>query len=329
MLQWTGANGIFADGFLRLGTFETTNKTFSSSYSSMLSVESENFRGDDVWLWRADHDIEGLVYDHKNDCQVGLEVLADNVKFFGLAVEHCGQAQVDWRGNDGAVVFFQSEYPYDADSDFDEPAYKVADSVTSHSAIGAGAYAYFRDNVVNVSTAIQGPRATDFIAPFAVYLNGLGALNHVLNNHGPRVGPNTPLENVQHLCDTTKWTTSPEVEDKKKKKHSHKNGLGEDDDDQGRVNLKDLAISLSAVAGAGLLVAFLLMRRHAMMIANEDIVYDARGRRVDGYRAPPEDDEDGEMELREVLLDTPRPSLRPPPPKPFVQFTEFDYEMHY
>ena len=44
--------------------------------------------GDNLWLWRADHDVRGLVKQRRNPVQNGLVVRGDDVSMYGLAVEH-------------------------------------------------------------------------------------------------------------------------------------------------------------------------------------------------------------------------------------------------
>ena len=44
--------------------------------------------GDNLWLWRADHDVNGLVSDSANRCDHALVVDGDDVTMYGLAAEH-------------------------------------------------------------------------------------------------------------------------------------------------------------------------------------------------------------------------------------------------
>ncbi|HEY4384939.1 MAG TPA: hypothetical protein VGN34_10740 [Ktedonobacteraceae bacterium] len=61
-------------------------------------------------------------------------------------VEHCQQYQVIWNGNNDRTYFFQNELPYDPPnqaawmngSTNGYAAYKVANAVTSHQALGSG-----------------------------------------------------------------------------------------------------------------------------------------------------------------------------------------------
>ena len=57
---------------------------------------------DNVWLWRADHDVSGdLVKNGKNPCSTGLQVNGDNVISYGLAAEHTLKDLVEWNGENG------------------------------------------------------------------------------------------------------------------------------------------------------------------------------------------------------------------------------------
>ena len=57
---------------------------------------------DNVWLWRADHDVSGdLVKNGKNPCSTGLQVNGDNVIAYGLAAEHTLKDLVEWNGENG------------------------------------------------------------------------------------------------------------------------------------------------------------------------------------------------------------------------------------
>ena len=52
------------------------------------SLEADGVVGDNLWLWRADHTVSGLVKDGDNPCETGLVVHGDDVTMYGLAVEH-------------------------------------------------------------------------------------------------------------------------------------------------------------------------------------------------------------------------------------------------
>ena len=84
-------------------------------------------------MWRADHDVGGLVYSSHNPVATGIEVNGNFVRAYGLFVEHTLGDMVVWNGEDGEVYFFQSELPYDATqsnyADKGYHSYHVADHV--------------------------------------------------------------------------------------------------------------------------------------------------------------------------------------------------------
>ena len=52
----------------------------------MVDISSGHVVGDNLWLWRADHDVGGAVADERNPVAHGLVVSADDVTMYGLAV---------------------------------------------------------------------------------------------------------------------------------------------------------------------------------------------------------------------------------------------------
>lgn len=149
---------VLSDVFARVGG---TNASGSVQAKKMVQVNTSNTIIDNVWLWRADHDVGGLVYESRNPSDTGLEVNGDNVTGYGLACEHTLADMLVWNGNGGKSYFYQSEYPYDVTQanygDKGYVAYKVGDNVTSHQAYGIGAYSFFRDNAVTVENGIKAP----------------------------------------------------------------------------------------------------------------------------------------------------------------------------
>merc|ERR1712193_88368 len=95
---------------------------------------------------------------------------------------------------------FQAEMPYGVtQADFGDmgyTGYRVADSVTSHKGYGVGVYHFFRDNKVTVKTGIVAPASlvSSFVAPLAVRLNGMGTMQHIINELGEETkeDPNMP-----------------------------------------------------------------------------------------------------------------------------------------
>jgi hypothetical protein len=72
----------------------------------MLQVNSGNVIIDNIWMWRADHSIDGLVTDSKNYVANGLQVNGDNVFGYGLACEHTLGNLLEWNGENGKSYFY-------------------------------------------------------------------------------------------------------------------------------------------------------------------------------------------------------------------------------
>jgi hypothetical protein len=199
--------GVMSDVFARVGG-PTNSKTTQVSTEMMVQINTNDIIVDHTWLWRADHDIGGLVYNSANYVATGLQVNSDNVKAYGLFVEHTLGDMTAWNGNHGEVYFYQSELPYDvtqanyADKGF--ASYKLGPNVTSHKAHGLGVYTYFRDNDVMMNSGIVTPNTSGtnihFENSLGVFLNGKGGMKNILNNQGTGVHEGQQLE---YLCNNT------------------------------------------------------------------------------------------------------------------------------
>jgi len=181
--------GVMSDVFARVGG---TNASSDVKAEIMVQINSGNVIVDDTWLWRADHDVGGLVKNGRNPSNTGLQVNGDNVTGYGLACEHTLENLLEWNGNYGQSFFYQSEFPYDVTNDYGTKGYSgyhVSDSVTNHFAYGVGVYSFFRDNWVTVNSAIKAPAKTGvrFFNALSVFLNGNGQINHVIDNDGATV----------------------------------------------------------------------------------------------------------------------------------------------
>jgi hypothetical protein len=165
----------------------------------MLHIYSGNVVGDNFWLWRADHSVDGLVFDSANPCKNALIVEGDDVTMYGLAVEHALEDNVIWAGERGRTYFFQCEFAYDVtQANFGDKgftAYRVASQVQQHESYGAGVYHYFRDEPVTVASAIVCPHALEgkFLSPVSVYLNGMGTVSSIVNQKGAETSPSSPV----------------------------------------------------------------------------------------------------------------------------------------
>jgi len=194
--------GAIHDIFARVGG---TNTSGDMKAETMVEINSGNTIIDDVWLWRADHQIDGqVVKDSRNPVDTGLKVNGDNVVGYGLACEHTLGNLLEWNGENGKSYFYQSEFPYDVTQqnygDKGFAAYKVADNVTKHEAFGVGAYSFFRDYVVAQPDGIIAPEVAGvtFTNSLSVFLNGNGQINHVIDEDGDMA---IQGHNVQYYCD--------------------------------------------------------------------------------------------------------------------------------
>ncbi|MGD0448395.1 MAG: hypothetical protein ABSB36_07225 [Candidatus Dormibacteria bacterium] len=152
-----GDPDLIQDIYFRIGGAETT----SVSATVSLLDNADNSIIDDVWAWRADHGANTSVTGPEgqvgagwayNQGVTGLEVTGNNVTAYGLAVEHYQKNEVNWSGNNGTVIFFQNELPYDPPSQTAweaspiQPGYPsllVSNNVQSFHGYGMGSYVVF------------------------------------------------------------------------------------------------------------------------------------------------------------------------------------------
>jgi len=210
LLQWgTGsyagnANnpGFIYDVFARVGGTNDPSQ-YQVQVDVMVQINSAHVVYDNSWLWRADHGVNGNVYNENNPNYHGLVVNGANVTMYGLAVEHQIRDLVLWNGEYGATYFFQSELPYDCtQQNFGSPAYagyRVASTVQNHIAYGAGVYCYFRDNAVTTPSGIATGSSPNvkFTNSVSIFLNGMGQITHTINNFGNPVS--TPAS-TSYVC---------------------------------------------------------------------------------------------------------------------------------
>jgi hypothetical protein len=199
--------GFLYDAFARVGGTNDPSVAQMQT-SSMLLINSGNVVIDNAWLWRADHDITGLVKNSQNPVQHGLIVNGDSVSAYGLAVEHTLQDLVQWNGNNGLTFFFQSELPYDVNQanfgDLGYAGYRIAAGVQTHQLFAGGVYTFFRDFDVNVgSVVVVGdpdspiPPGVRIVNALAVHLNGFGSTASVVNQLG---GSTNNSSRLMYLC---------------------------------------------------------------------------------------------------------------------------------
>ncbi len=166
--------------------------------ASCVTIDSSNVLLDNTWLWRADHGA-GASWTG-NESNNGIIVNGADVTAYGLFVEHFQQYQTLWNGNGGAVYFYQSEMPYDPPNQaaWQEsaghdgyPSYKVAASVTSHTAEGIGVYSVFT-NDVTAENGIETPTTSGVSMHHMVTVSlASGSITHIINDTGGAVGNGT------------------------------------------------------------------------------------------------------------------------------------------
>ncbi len=186
---------LLSDVFFRIGGAAPGKATTS------LVVNSDNTILDHIWAWRADHG-SGVGWT-ANTADTGVIVNGDNVSAYGLFVEHYQKSEVVWNGQNGEVVFFQNEMPYDPPSQAawmsspttnGYPAFAVSPKVTSFQGYGMGSYSFFNQGVPIFATeAFQSPTASgvqfhDLLTVFLDPTHGSGGILSVINGTG---GPST------------------------------------------------------------------------------------------------------------------------------------------
>jgi hypothetical protein len=198
-----------SDVFFRIGG-ATPGKATTS-----LVVNSDNVILDDIWAWRADHG-NGVGWT-SNTADTGVVVNGDHVTAYGLFVEHYQKFETVWNGNDGRVVFFQNEMPYDVPSQAawmeapnvdGYPGLKVGDSVTRFHGYGLGSYSFFNqgidiyaDHAFEVPDTLPAGSLNDLLTIFLDPNNGRGGILHVVNDTGGSstiANPDTPVTVVSY-----------------------------------------------------------------------------------------------------------------------------------
>lgn len=183
-----------SDLFFRVGGASTE---YAAKVKKCVTINSSHVTGDNFWVWRADHGDE-VAWD-KNTAQSGIIVNGDDVSIYALMVEHFEEYQTIWNGNDGKVVMYQSEIPYDVpkqemwmshDGTMDGYAsFYVAEDVERFEAWGLGIYLYNRDASVDLNTAMEVPDREGVRVHniCTVMITGNPGMSHVLNDAGGAV----------------------------------------------------------------------------------------------------------------------------------------------
>lgn len=171
-----------------------------------LEVNSDHVLIDDVWVWRADHGVEGFTAGENGDTdrwntnkgRTGMVVNGDDVTATGLFVEHFQQHNLVWNGERGRTVMFQSELAYDAptQADWTQPdgtlgwaSYVVSPHVRKHNLYGGGAYVFNQNNPsIHTANGFAVPERAGVRLHHVLTVNlGAGVIDHVVNGIGDAV----------------------------------------------------------------------------------------------------------------------------------------------
>ena len=161
---------------------------------------------DNIWAWRADHGA-GAGWT-SNTADTGVIVNGDNVVATGLFVEHYQKNEVIWNGDNGKIIFFQNEMPYDppsqaawtqSDGTLGYPAIRVTNNVETFQAWGMGSYSFFNQgvniysaNAFVVPTTLAAGSLHDLLTIF-LSTAGFGGILNVVNDTGGSSTILTPM----------------------------------------------------------------------------------------------------------------------------------------
>jgi len=195
---------VLQDVYCRVARTDTSMA--SPSTHSCITVNANNAIGQNLWLWRADHDAQSgtdpnpendLVPANIDQAQYGLIVNGNDVTMNGLFVEHFQNYLTVWNGQNGHVNFYQSELPYvlpEGDSASNPsvtcstpdgeityqaetcPSLYITKHATGFRGNGLGVYSYFAKQKIVAASAIEvAAGAQDVSITHAVtrWLNGI------------------------------------------------------------------------------------------------------------------------------------------------------------
>ena len=190
---------VLSDMYFRIGG-ASDKDTF---VDTTLVINADDVLGDNFWVWRADHG-SGVGWE-RNVTKNGVIVNGDRMTVYGLMVEHFHEYQTVWNGEDGYMVFYQSETPYDVpdtetwrstwhNNTYEGWAsYKVSDGVQRHTALGLGVYyvstrqiPFVLDHGIEVPDNSGVNMQHLAIANFSTGVKG-GGIRHIVNEFGSSV----------------------------------------------------------------------------------------------------------------------------------------------
>lgn len=185
---------LLSDLFFRVGgVYE-----YDTNVSLCLKITQNHVAGDNFWIWRADHG-KGVGW-MKNRAKNGILVAGNDVILYALMVEHFQEYQTIWQGENGRVIFYQCEIPYDVPCQEvwqsqngainGYASYKIDDKVKSHEAWGLGIYLFNRDAAVELHHVMELPEQASQIRIHnicSVMITGKPGISHIINNMGGAV----------------------------------------------------------------------------------------------------------------------------------------------
>lgn len=181
-----------SDVFFRVG-----GASERASAGTCLTVNADGTILDNLWIWRADHG-DGVGWD-TNPAETGIVIKGNYVNAYGLFVEHFEKYQTIWKGNDGLLVMYQSELPYDVPEPSawrshggEKSGYASIkiDDVTDWQGYGIGIYSYNRDCKVEEVSAIELPEEAENVTirnVLTVMLSGNPGISNIINETGGHV----------------------------------------------------------------------------------------------------------------------------------------------
>lgn len=185
---------LLADLFFRVGGA----KGYDTDVKCCVKLCQDDIIGDNFWVWRADHG-SGVGWNN-NRAANGILVSGDNVTIYALMVEHFQEYQTLWEGENGKIVFYQCEIPYDVPNQESWRSHegsvngfasvKIADAVKKHEAWGLGIYLYNRDAEVELHSAMEVPEDAKEIRVHnicTVMITGNPGMSHIINEEGDAV----------------------------------------------------------------------------------------------------------------------------------------------
>ena len=163
-----------------------------------LEVNSDNVLIDHIWVWRADHGIEGFSGDterwNTNIGRNGVVINGDDVTATGLFVEHYQEYNTIWNGENGTTILYQNELPYDPPTQVEWmngdvegwAGYKVADDVDTHTLYGGGVYVFNQNNPsIHTENGFEVPQTPGVRLIHIMTVNlSAGTIDHVVNGVG-------------------------------------------------------------------------------------------------------------------------------------------------